>query len=124
MPPLKAVRDFCLSCIDGEAEVRRCTADGSGGYDPCPLHPYRMGTNPEAGPTLKLSILRGFCLWCMGGQRDLVGKCTSAPCALHPYRMGHNPAMKNRPGRSREELAVASTIARKKRLQDRQSDED
>ena len=40
--PLKAIRLKCIDCCGGsKREVRLCTA-----YC-CPLHPFRMGTNPN-----------------------------------------------------------------------------
>jgi len=45
--PVKDIRAFCIQCVGGEAKgrkpfkaVRECKV-----YE-CPLHPYRMGTNP------------------------------------------------------------------------------
>ena len=39
--PVKAVREFCVSCMGGnQAEVRRCTSVG------CSLWPFRFGKNP------------------------------------------------------------------------------
>jgi len=94
MTPLQAVRKFCLSCVENSGEVENCTADGSGGFEVCVFHPYRFGKNPENGPALKLSTFRKFCLWCMGGDRDLVEVCNEKGCFIHPYRLGHNPARK------------------------------
>ena len=42
MTPLKSIRAYCLDCMGGNAaEVRRCPSEG------CPLHPFRMGHNPN-----------------------------------------------------------------------------
>jgi hypothetical protein len=35
------IRDYCLTCIENAAEVRRCTTFR------CPFWPYRMGKNPH-----------------------------------------------------------------------------
>lgn len=41
MPILKVIRAKCLDCCCGSpSEVAACTVEK------CPLHPYRMGTNP------------------------------------------------------------------------------
>lgn len=41
MSVLKAVRAKCLDCCaQSQSEVREC------GIESCPLHPYRMGSNP------------------------------------------------------------------------------
>jgi hypothetical protein len=36
------IRQYCLACVEGEAEVRRCTTIN------CPFWPYRMGRNPHS----------------------------------------------------------------------------
>ena len=39
--PLRAIRQFCLSCCkESQQEVRLCPAEE------CPLHAFRMGKNP------------------------------------------------------------------------------
>ena len=35
------IRAYCLTCVEGEAEVRFCTTVQ------CPFWPYRMGRNPH-----------------------------------------------------------------------------
>ena len=35
------IRDYCLTCVENAAEVRRCTTFW------CPFWPYRMGKNPH-----------------------------------------------------------------------------
>jgi hypothetical protein len=40
MSKLKQIRQKCLSCVDGEGEVRRCA------FFACPLWPFRMSANP------------------------------------------------------------------------------
>ena len=45
MNPLKVIRAKCVDCCGGvKSEVDACTATR------CPLHPYRMGTNPNRKP--------------------------------------------------------------------------
>lgn len=39
--PVKAIRAKCLDCAGGMKEVRLCSTES------CPLHPYRMGRNPQ-----------------------------------------------------------------------------
>lgn len=42
LTPMKAIRAKCLDCCCWQQqEVRLCPATG------CPLHPYRMGKNPN-----------------------------------------------------------------------------
>ena len=39
--PVRAIRVFCVQCVGGaKKDVRECAAE-------CPLHPFRMGTNPN-----------------------------------------------------------------------------
>ena len=38
--PAKAIRAFCLECVETPFEVKNCTAPG------CPLYPFRFGRNP------------------------------------------------------------------------------
>jgi len=87
--PLETIRSFCLSCnAENSAEVRRCDADGkTPGFDPCPLHRYRMG---RGRPSVK--IIRKFCLQCMCGSREFVSTCTTTDCFLFPFRLGRSPA--------------------------------
>lgn len=45
--PIKAIREYCLSCVCGSsAEVRSCE------LTKCPLHPFRFGKNPFTKRTL------------------------------------------------------------------------
>jgi hypothetical protein len=41
MGPVRAIRAKCLDCAGGMKEVRQCSNES------CPLHPYRMGRNPN-----------------------------------------------------------------------------
>lgn len=44
MTPMKAIRAKCLDCCCDQAnEVKLCPATR------CPLHPFRLGKNPNAG---------------------------------------------------------------------------
>jgi hypothetical protein len=40
MSKLQQIRQKCLSCVDGEGEIRRCA------FFACPLWPFRMSANP------------------------------------------------------------------------------
>ncbi len=45
MTPVQAIRAHCLDCSGGSrAEVRLCVIPD------CPLHPFRMGRNPNCRP--------------------------------------------------------------------------
>lgn len=45
MTPIKAIREKCLDCCcDQVNEVKLCTAER------CPLHPFRLGKNPNIKP--------------------------------------------------------------------------
>ena len=90
LTPRQAIREHCIDCIGGACAVRDCDghklADG-----PCVFFPYRMGAGR---PSVRL--IRKFCLYCMGGSRELVRGCSNTACAFLPYRMGKNPALASR----------------------------
>lgn len=71
LTPVKAIRKFCLHCVDGETQqVTNCTggSDNPNSYQ-CPLFPYRMGNNPRS--KAKLSVLKSIrlhCYDCCGGD--------------------------------------------------------
>lgn len=45
MTPIQAIRAKCLDCCCDQAnEVKLCTAER------CPLHPFRLGKNPNIKP--------------------------------------------------------------------------
>lgn len=45
LTPVKAIRKKCLDCSgDSRKEVRGCVISD------CPLHPFRMGKNPNCKP--------------------------------------------------------------------------
>jgi hypothetical protein len=108
--PLKAVRVHCLWCCNGSAnEVSLCAATA------CPLHPYRMGRNPEkavlledatavypaerpatrtelvADGTTALSMIKRRCIDCSGGSAADAKACQARECPLWPFRLGRNP---------------------------------
>ena len=52
--PLRAIRKFCLQCVETEEDVKACTAneldikqmagpESEGDYVVCPLWPFRLG---------------------------------------------------------------------------------
>lgn len=48
LTPVKAIRKKCLDCSgDSHKEVRECIISD------CPLHPFRMGKNPNCKPRSK-----------------------------------------------------------------------
>lgn len=45
MTPIKSIRLFCLECCGGSSnEVKLCPSTT------CPLHPFRLGKNPNVKP--------------------------------------------------------------------------
>jgi hypothetical protein len=115
--PLKAVRAHCLWCCNGSAnEVSLCVATA------CPLHPYRLGHNPERAPllgdetpvhpaerpatrgeliaegTTALGMIKRRCIDCSGGSVADAKICKAKDCSLWAFRMGSNP---NRAGQGR-----------------------
>lgn len=88
---IQAIRMKCLDCCGGHAkEVRICELTD------CPLHIFRMGTNPYFGkggcgcmPPLK--TIRLFCLECCCGQPEEVRCCPAMHCPIHSFRFGEKP---------------------------------
>jgi len=39
----------------------------------------------------RISAIRAFCVFCIGGQPQKVKFCIQTSCPLWPFRMGHNP---------------------------------
>ena len=63
------------------------------GKDPTELSPAELkaaGHFPDKLPT----IIRSYCIACMGGHRNEVRNCHLTNCELWPYRMGTNPFAK------------------------------
>lgn len=108
LPPLKAVRQECLSCSLGSpSEVRRCETKG------CSLWPYRFGQKPtpellaevsdvyiyplesnqkgsEVEGRSALKAIKSRCLECSGGSHVEVRECEFIDCDLYPYRLGES----------------------------------
>jgi hypothetical protein len=89
LPPLRALRAYCLDCnCESAEEVRLCPAEG------CPLWPFRFGAYPNDHQGSK-SVLRPIkvkCKDCAPEPQDGVRNCAKKCCPLWPYRQGHNPA--------------------------------
>jgi hypothetical protein len=109
--PLKAIREYCLWCVNGSAhEVSLCPSTS------CPLWPIRFGRMPtpdllaeaadcemypledpmtvaefdsDGGTPLK--AIKGRCLDCSGYSKAEVRNCHHVTCALYPFRRGRNP---------------------------------
>jgi hypothetical protein len=86
LTPGKAIRKHCLQCVGTASEIRNCGGDKLIGGGSCPLYPYRLG---KGRPSVK--IIRGECLYCMGGSYELVRNCENLKCNLFDFRMGTNP---------------------------------
>jgi len=85
LPPLQAIRAYCLWCGNGQpSEARFCSSEA------CPLHPYRMGVMPAVEKKSSLKAIRGRCLDCAGDSTKDVAECKTN-CALNPFRFGRNP---------------------------------
>jgi hypothetical protein len=113
MTPLKAIREVCVACAGGPAEVKDCGGDEclcSHGdqKEACFFYPYRMG---EGRPSVKL--IRQFCIECMGDSKRLVAECQSEDCPLYEYRFGTNP---RRAGMGNKK-AIPPTVSSEKRCQ-------
>jgi hypothetical protein len=95
LPPLRALRAFCLDCCcESAEEVRLCLVEG------CSLWPYRFGAYPEnyQGPKSVLKPIRARCLDCCGDNRAEVNRCIKQCCAIYPYRRGTNPSRTKKGG--------------------------
>jgi hypothetical protein len=85
--PKESMKSFCRSCVSGDIRhVEECHGDEVA----CPLWPVRMKEG-------KISVknLRAYCLYCMGGSRELVFTCPTEECDFYPYRLGKNPNCAN-----------------------------
>jgi hypothetical protein len=95
LPPLRAVRHFCLDCCCEQAEeVRLCPVEG------CALWRYRFGRYPEdhRGPKSVLKPIRAKCLDCCANNRAEVRRCIKKCCPIYQYRMGTNPSRTRKGG--------------------------
>ena len=89
--PLKAIRKYCLDCMEGnKKEVRECKDKE------CYLHQYRFGRKPKQREN-NLFVLRSIqlhCQQCREEKRIDVERCNEAGCSLVPFCKGHNPNRK------------------------------
>ena len=90
MSKVKAIRQFCLDCVDQESkQIRNCTATA----DKCKVWPRRKGTGWDGSRgDVRLAaskMIRQECLLCMGDNVQSVKACTSPLCALWLFRLGH-----------------------------------
>jgi len=53
----------------------------------CKFHPYRLGR----GGGSKGTVIRKYCMECVGDSYDEIKNCTDLDCPLYPYRFGHAP---------------------------------
>jgi len=86
LTPGQAIRKNCIDCVGLADYVQDCMGDQLFTV-PCPFYPYRMG---KGRPSVK--VIRGNCLWCMGGSATKVKECANVKCFFHDFRMGKNPA--------------------------------
>ena len=95
LPPLRALRAFCLDCCcESAEEVRLCPVEG------CSLWHYRFGAYPEnhQGPKSVLKPIRAKCLDCCADNRAEVQRCAKRCCPIYPYRLGTNPSRAGKGG--------------------------
>ena len=131
LPPLQAIRNYCLSCCKGSiSEVALCPATS------CSCWPFRFGNKPthetiaaqgdtplrplewrmtaaefHAGLRSALMAIKRKCFDCSGASKSEVRNCAFANCALHPFRQGKNP---NRTYRPEERVRRAKHLAKVK----------
>lgn len=74
------IAEHCRRCsgLRNGARVRCSISD-------CPLAPDKV---LEAIRTAELKLIGDKCMYCMGGQKKLIGSCTQTYCLLWPYRNG------------------------------------
>lgn len=95
LPPLRAVRHFCLDCCSEHSEeVLLCPVEG------CPLWPFRFGAYPDdhQGPKSVLKPIKLKCKDCAPEPWDAVKNCIKKCCPIWPYRLGTNPKRKGKGG--------------------------
>lgn len=96
LPPIKAVRKYCLWCtINQPKEIRLCPSTN------CTFYKYRFGKGRP-----KIREIRDFCLGCSGDSMKEVRECEFTDCSLYPYRMGKSP---NRKGIGNHQLNKQKT---------------
>ncbi len=95
LTPIKAIREKCIDCSGGFAEVRNCPCfEDKEAIEICFLYFYRLGQRPKTKASLTpVKSIRKYCLWCQGSNKGIKG-CLTTDCFLYKYRMGKNPARK------------------------------
>lgn len=54
---LAAIHAYCHQCVEGHDEIRSCSAFVCYlPHPPCPLYPFRMGTNPNISEAKRQSL--------------------------------------------------------------------
>jgi len=86
----KAIRKHCKICATSPSLISDCGGDKPiGTKKPCPFFKYRSG---KGNGKPKISVIRRFCVDCMGGSSALVRACPSElSCILYPFRLGKHP---------------------------------
>jgi hypothetical protein len=97
LTPLKAIRKFCVRCVQSPYAVKDCGGDKmlSQGDENnvCWFWPYRLG---KGRPSVK--VIRRSCLECQGGSHKFVRECHEEDCPVWPFRLGKNPARAGKGG--------------------------
>lgn len=90
LTPVRAIRQNCKDCMDGQnEEVRICPSED------CVCWGYRMGHRPKSCAKLTpIRTIRAKCMDCTGQQISETRNCSFEKCPLWGYRMGHRPKMK------------------------------
>jgi len=89
MRPLKAIREYCRYCMNGqENEIKFCTSIS------CNLYGCRFGKNKSDPHSSALQLIKKYCLDCAGDSPQERTKCPDTGCALYQFRNGHNPNIK------------------------------
>ena len=88
-PAPAAKGDDGETMLDEEAILAELVGEDSG--DPEIVRTARVIARFKAGATNRRSAIRAFCVECMGGAIQEVGRCQSTDCSLYPFRMGENP---------------------------------
>ena len=84
--PLKAIRQFCLFCMNDQASYIKECDDIK-----CFFYYYRMRKNNSNPRVSALKQIRKFCLDCGEGRKG-VKECIYPTCSLYNFRFGKNPA--------------------------------
>lgn len=84
--PLKAIRKYCLYCMNGqEPEIRLCPSKL------CLFYPCRFAKNQTSPRVSALKLIKAHCLGCSNDSVIQRKTCWDKKCSLYQYREGHNP---------------------------------